>query len=180
MTKNDKFFKILFAIELALLPIVFFVYRMATDWWATGIVIAGILLVKIWMELFKDNSNITHTIIDGVGSVAVFATLFIFLICIDVLSKPLTIIVLVLIVLMNVLLSVFFKSKMPEFISAVDFCYMLFECFTILSLTFVEYYSLIAYIGLYALLLTTLVSVCYKLYYSVRYTKLLSIFKRKK
>ena len=162
MSKNDNFFKVLFAIELALLPMVFFA-NMFMPKWTIGLFIAGILLSKVWLELFKDKNNRIHTIIDSLGSVAVFSTLIIFYLTTDYIALPLGISVIILVVLMNLLLPILFNNLMPEFVDAVDFCYMLFECFTLAAFTFTAYYTLITNIGLFALLLTSPVSVISKL-----------------
>ncbi len=53
MSKNDIFYKILFAVELALIPMVIFAYKIITERWVLGVFITLVLLVKIWLELFK-------------------------------------------------------------------------------------------------------------------------------
>ncbi len=180
MAKNDRFFKILFAFQIALLPMVIFAY-LFMPLWAMGLFIAGILLVKIWLELYKNKISFAHTVIDSIGSILTFGTLLILFAVTGLLSKPLTIISLVFIVLFNLLILALFNHNMPEFIDAVDYCYMLFECLTLASFVVLTFnYPTIANIGLFAILLTTLVSVCYKIYYSVRYTKINDIFRRKK
>ena len=179
MSKNDTFFKILFAIEIALLPLVFFA-NIYMPQWTVGLFVAGILLAKVWLELFKDKTNRIHTIIDSVGSIAVFATLIIFCLTTNLISLPLGIAAIILIVAMNLFLPILFGRQMPEFIDAIDFCYMLFECFTLAALTFTAYYSLITNIGLFALLLTSAVSVAYKIYYIFRRLETISKNKRKK
>lgn len=179
MTKNDKFFKILFAFELALVPLVIFADRLMPKW-AMSLFIAGLVLVKVWLELFKEKHNKTHAIIDSVGSILVFGSLLIYFLAVGLISKPLGITVLVFIVLENLFLPALFNRQMPEFIDAVDFCYMLFECFLLGAFAILKFYSLITNIGLFALLLTTIVSVCYKIYFVFRQTELFSKFTRKK
>ncbi len=183
MTKNDTFFKILFAIEIALLPMAIFGYLYLPKW-SMGLFVAGILLCKIWMELFKQKASRAHAIINAIGDIVVLSTLLIFLACKNVVNLPMAIIVIVLVVLMNLFIVLYFNKNMPDFISAVDYCYMLFVILTLVSFTFVVVNSLVARIGLFAIILTTLVSVGYKIYYSFKYTSLkqniLSIFKHKK
>ena len=179
MTKNDTFFKVLFAIEIALLPMVIFADKFLPKW-SLSLFIAVIVLVKIWLELFKDKNSKTHIIIDSVGSLLVFGTLIIYFLITDLIALPLGIAVLVFVALQNLFLPILFNRQMPEFIDAVDFCYMLFECFLLGAFAILKYYSLITNIGLFALLLTTVVSVCYKIYFVCRQTELFSNFKRKK
>ena len=179
MTKNDTFFKILFAIEIALLPMVIFANKFLPNW-AMSLFIGGILLAKIWLELFKDKHSRVHAIIDCVGSLAVFCTLIVYFIILDLISTPLGIAVLVFVVLQNLLLPLLFNRQMPEFIDAVDFCYMLFECFLLGAFAILKFYDMITNIGLFAVLLTSVVSVLYKIYFIFRQTELFSKFKRKK
>lgn len=176
MTRNDIFYKILFAISIALLPIVIFAYLYLPEW-SISLIIAGILLCKIWIELFKDKLNFQHAIIDALASILIFTTLIILFAVIDAINLALAIIAIILIILTNVYKIVFFKKNMPEFVDAVDYCYMLFECLTLVAFTFLLYYSLVTNIGLVAIILTAGVSVCYKVYYTFRYTKVNDIFK---
>ncbi len=176
MRKNNLFFRILFAIELALLPLVFFAwYFMPT--WSMGIFIAGILLVKIWMELFKDKISAVDTIINSVGNVVVYSTLIIFFMCINAINIALGVVSLVLIWLANIFSVLLAKKTLPEGIEAVDFCFMLFGLLTLIAFTFVVFYNLIATIGLIAIILTAVVSVGYKVVYIIKRSNL---FKSKK
>ena len=179
MAKNDTFFKILFSIEIALLPMVIFAEKFLPKW-AMSLFIAGILLAKIWLELFKDKSKKSHIIIDSVGSILVFCTLIIYFMVLNLIAKPLGIVVLLLLVLENLFMPLLFNRRMPEFIEAVDFCYMLFECFVLVAFSLLKYYNLTTNIGLFALLLTTLVSVAYKIYFIFRQTEIFSKFTHKK
>ena len=183
MTKNDTFFKILFAIELALLPMTIFAYLFLPEW-SMGLFVAGILLSKIWIELFKNRASRTHEVIDVIGDVLVLGTLLIFFACNHIIHVALVSVVLVFVVLFNLFRILFFNKSMPDFIDAVDYCYMLFVVLTLISFTFVVFHTLVARIGLFAVLLTTVVSVCYKIYYSFRYTALkqniIKLFKHKK
>jgi len=74
MTRNDTFFKILFAIEIALLPLVMASYMLMPHW-TVGLFIAGILIVKIWLELFKNKDDKVHKIIMLIGNILTVATL---------------------------------------------------------------------------------------------------------
>ena len=62
MTRNNLLFKILFAIELALLPMVIFSYLFLAPW-AMGVFIAGVLLAKIWLHIFNDKTKSSVVII---------------------------------------------------------------------------------------------------------------------
>ena len=167
MTRNDTFFKILFAIEIALLPLAMAAYLMMPQW-SVGIFVAGVLVTKIWMELFKNKDDFTHTIINAIGSAIAISTLVIFFAVKGYIGVVVCVLAVIAVVLMNLLTVLTKKRPMPEMISAVDTCYMLFECLALVGLIFVMFYSLVADIALFALMLTALVSVGYKLFYLYR------------
>lgn len=179
MTRNETFFKILFAISLALLPMTIFSYLFMPSW-AISLFVAGLLLAKIWLELFKDKFLLSHNIILAINSVAVFTTLLIIFAIADIISLPLAICLIIAVVLMQAMKIILFKHNVPEYIDAVDYCYMLFECLTLGALAIATFYSLIANIGIFAMLMTAVVSVAYKVYFTFRYTNARNIFKRKK
>ena len=93
-------------------------------------------------------------------------------------NLALAIVAIVLIVFSNIYKIVFFKKTMPEFINAVDYCYMLFECLTLVAFMLLFNYSLLTNIGLVAIILTAGVSLCYKVYYTFKYTKVNNIFNK--
>lgn len=182
MTRNDTFFKILFAIEIALLPLSMASYLLMPKW-TVGIFIAGILLAKIWIELFKNKDNKSHLIINAIGNVLTISSLVIFFAIYEYVNLVVCIMVVVFAVLSNLFKVLLNDKAMPELIQAVDSCYVLFECLTMVGLTFVIFNSLITNIGLFALVLTAIVSVAYKVFYSIKYYdvfgKLKEMFKRK-
>lgn len=182
MTRNDTFYKILFAIQLALIPLVLAAYYLMEDW-TVGLFIAGSLVVKIWMELFRVKENFTHKIISVVGNVLTLSTFIIFFTAKGYLNVALCVFAVLFLILMNILSVCLHDKTMPETIDAVDFCYMLFECFVLVGMTFVVFNQLVTNIGLFAILLTSLVSVVYKVYYVVKCTdfvgRIKSLFRRK-
>ena len=164
MTRNDLFFKILFAIEIAFLPLVMASYIMLPTW-TVGLFVAVVLVSKIWMELFKNKEDRVHILINSIANALTISSLVIFFTIQGYINTALSVFVVILAVAMNALKAVFYKSIMPEMIDAVDTCYMLFECLTLIGLAFIVLYDLVTDIALFALLLTAIVSVAYKIYY---------------
>lgn len=168
MTRNDTFFKILFAIEIALLPLVIassIFAQGSQNEWIVGLFVAGVLIAKIWMELFKNKDDRIHTIINSIGNILTISTIVIFFTTKGFINLTLCVFVVIFVVLMNVLKACLFGNTMPEMVDAVDTCYMMFECLTLIGLTFVMFYNLVTDIALFALLLTAIVSVAYKIFY---------------
>ena len=170
MTKNDLFFKILFAIQIALLPIVVATTLISSlPVWATSIALAGVLLAKIWVEVFKDKQNFTHKIMCYIGSVITFAVLLIFLEMKGVIDLWIAILAIVLITLHSAFNIILKKKVMPETIEAIDYCFVLFEILTLIAFTFAFYNITMTNIGLFAIILSTAVSVAYKVYYCIKF-----------
>ena len=182
MTRNDTFFKILFAIELALVPLAMAAYLLMPTW-TVGVFVAGILVAKIWLELFKVKANRSHQIIMAIGNVITISSLVIFFTVHDYINLALCIVAVALAVLANLLKVCFSRDVMPEMIDAVDSCFMLFECLTLICLAFVVFYQLTTTIALFALILTAAVSVLYKTYFFFRHKngfyKIKNLFRRK-
>ena len=168
MTRNDTFFKILFAIEIALLPLVMASYILLPKW-SAGLIVAGVLVVRIWMELFKNKEDKVHTIVNSIASILTISSLVIFFTINEYINLILCIFIVSLAVLTNIFQILLKDKHMPEMIDAVDSCYVLFECLLLIGLTFVIFYDLVANIALFALLLTSAVSVLYKVYFLCRY-----------
>lgn len=180
MAKYDTIYKIMFAIGLALLPLMFcaYIYMPA---WTVGLFIAGIFLTRIWMEIFKTRTSLTHNIVGAISSVIVFTTILIFFINVGYISAALGVISIILILLSNLFNLVVFNKKMSETMQAVDFCNMLFECLTLLAFAFASINTMPTRIGLYAIVLTAAVIFAYKLYYSIRYTDFYkNLFRKRK
>lgn len=179
--KNDFIVKMLFALALALLPMLFFAQILLPSWMVC-IFVGCLFLIKMWFELMKDKDNKNHNLMNAIASSAVFTTLLTFFIVYyaSEVSLPIAITVIVLINLNNVLKVTLFSKPMPEFIEAVDFCLVLFELLTLLAFAFIFIYSMLSSVALIALMLALIVSVGYKTFYVFKYTKISNIFKRKK
>lgn len=179
MTRNETFFKILFAISLALLPMTVFSEMFLTEW-SISLFIAGILLAKIWLELFKDKNNLSHNIILAINSIAVFTTLAILFAVNDYINMTLAVLLIVAVVLFNFMRLFLFKYNMVDMIEAVDFCHVLFEVFAIVGFAIITFYDLIANIGIFAMLLTAVVSIAYKIYYVFKHVGIKNVIKKRK
>ena len=168
ITKNDNFFKLLFAIEMALLPLVICA-NLIMPVWAIPVIIGILIVVKFWRESFKEKSNRTHAVVNTISTITEFAVLFIFFMCKGLLNIPFSIVVLVLIVLFEVFNQVFFGTQFNDTINAVDYCFKIFEFIALGSLAALLYFEQAIIVSLCAMLLSTVISIGYKLYYGFRY-----------
>lgn len=171
MTRNDTLYKIIFAIELALIPLVMFAYVMnAFPEWTMGIFVGAMLICRVWMEILTNRLDKSHTIINAISSATTISILVIFFACIDLISVALAVFITIFTVLNNVFRVVLYGNNLPETIDAVDYCNALFECATLAVMTFLVFNALFTNIALIAVLLTSIVSVAYKVYFTIRYT----------
>lgn len=182
MSRNDGFFKILFAIEVALIPMVIFAH-MFLETWAMSLILGGIVVAKIWREIFKNKESKQHSIISAIASVCEFGVLIIYFITEKLLLLPLAISAVVVIVLFNLLKVVFANVTMGETIEAVDFCVIIFEILVLVAFAIMNMVDQITTISLWTLVLAGAVSVIYKIFYGFKYDnwagKIKSIFRRK-
>ena len=132
MTKNNTFFKILFAIEVALLPMVIFAQLFLPDW-GVALFIAAILIAKIWLELFNDKTLLSEIVI-AIGNVLVFSVLLILFMATKQINVALGVVALVFIIIANAYKACLCTKPINETIQAVDYCHALFECLTLIGL----------------------------------------------
>ncbi len=182
MTRNDTFFKILFTLEIGLVPLAMAAYLLFPIW-SVGVFVAGILVAKIWIELFKNKGNKVHIILNSIGNIITISSLVIFFTIYGYINVVLCVFIAILVFATNIFKIAMFNKIMPEMIDAVDSCYVLFECLTLIAFTFVVFHTLVTDIALFALLLTSAVSVIYKAYYLLRnhgaFDKIKNLFRRK-
>ena len=176
MTRNDTFFKILFAIEIALLPLVM-AAEMMMPAWSMGLFVAGILVARIWMEIFKNKQDRVHILINSIGSILTISSLAIFFDVKGYIGTVLTVFIVIFIVLMNIFRVFLFGKPMPEMVDAVDACFMMFECLALVGFAVVVLYALVLDIALFALLLTAIVSVAYKVFYIFKTYNVIGLIK---
>ncbi len=182
MSRNDGFFKILFAIEVALIPMVIF-SQLFLETWAMSLILGGIVVAKVWREIFKNKESKAHTIISAIASVCEFGVIIIYFATEKLLLLPLAISTVVVIVLFNLLKVVFANVTMTETIEAVDFCVIIFEVLTLVAFAIMNIVDQITTIAMWTLVLAGAVSVIYKIYYGFKYDnwagKIKAIFRRK-
>ena len=180
MKSNLTFYKILFAIELALIPMLFFAQFCLPVIWASGLVVVIMLVVKIWQEIFIDRLDENLNTINSSQNIILLSILLIMFIALNKVNVVLGVLVIIFNLLMNIFLIILKNKAMPKVIQSVDFLYMLLYCYTLFGLAFVNYFPVLSLIGLIAVLVCMAVSVFYKCFYIFKYTNFLTNFKKRK
>ena len=178
MAKNDTFFKILFAIELALLPLIIYAHNFIDVTWGLPLFVVALFVCRVWVEIFKDRQNFKSQLINSIGAVITFAFVMIFYACTTDISTVIVVLSIVAIVLVHTLKLALFNKTMPEFIDAVSFSFIIFECLSLLLVAFIHKAEFLANIGLISILIAGVVIILYKIYYAFRYTYLWSNIKK--
>ena len=174
MTRNDTLFKILFAIELALTPLVMLAHVFENlPMWSMGLFIGGIFFCRFWLEILKDKTSRTHKIINAIGSVVSISTILIFFMCINLITKPLGIFAVIFVVLQNLMNVLLHNKHISDTIEAVDYCYSIFETMLLAACAVITVNAMLTNISLFTILLTSVISVAYKVYYTIRYTDII-------
>lgn len=165
--KKDLLYKVLFAVEMALLPLVIFAYIYMPSW-SVGLFVAGVLLCKIWRELFKDKYEKIQIVISSISSVITNTVLLSVFMVAGALNKVVGIITIIVIAL-KVLFDVFAMDvELPEFIESVKFCFMMFECLILIAMLFALSFATVLTIASIATILTGVAYVGYLGYVFVK------------
>ncbi len=165
--KKDVYLKILFAIELALLPLTIFA-KIYMPSWAISVFVAIILICKIFRELFKDKQEKSNLIICSIANIATALTLLILFMNLGYLSKLVGIITIIAIVTEIACEYIMFYNTLPEFVESVAYCNIMFQCLVLLAMTFAYANSTILTVACIACTLTSAVFIVYTVVYLVK------------
>lgn len=165
--KKDAYIKILFACELALLPLAIFA-KIFLPTWSLSLFVAGVLLCKVWREVFKDKLEKSHMIMAIIANIATNTTLIVLFMNLGLLSKAIGIIAIIAVWLESACKYVMFDVEMPEFVNAVSYCNLLFQVLMLLSMTFAYANATFLAVACIACILTSAVIVGYTAYYLIK------------
>lgn len=165
--KKDAYIKILLAFELALLPLAIFA-KIFLPTWSLSLFVSGILLCKIWREVFRDKAEKSHLIMSLVANIATNTTLIVLFMNLGLLSKVIGIIAIIAVWLESACKYVMFYVEVPEFVDAVSYCNLLFQMLMLLSMTFAYANSTFLAVACIACILTSTVYVGYTAYHFIK------------
>lgn len=165
--KKDTCFKLMFAIEMALLPLAIFA-KMFLPVWSVGLFVAGILLCKIWREIFRNRLSKFQTIVSIIANIATSTILLALFMNMGILNIAIGVITIIAIAIKSVFEYIMFNTELPEFIDAVAYCSILFECLTLFSMTFAYANGTLLSICSIACILTAVVYVGYAIYWLIK------------
>ena len=158
----------LFAVELALLPLVL-AFKLIIGTWAVCIPLALLAVCRCVMIFVKNKSKKSDHIIESIGDAIILEFLVIYFAVLGFMPAWLSIVVGILVPLYELANVYFYAKPMSDIIEALDFCYLAFLFTTIISLSFVMAVDVVAKVSLIALMLTMAIVIVYKIYRFANY-----------
>ena len=158
----------LFAVELALLPLMI-AFKLIIGTWAVCIPLLMIASCRCFMVFVKNKAKISDHIIECVSDTIILGFLAIYFSVLGFIPNWITIIACILLPLYELASVYFYAKPMNDIIEALDFCFLAFIFTTIISLSFVVVFDVVAKVSFIALILTMAVVILYKLYRFMRY-----------
>lgn len=163
MTKNDFLFKILFALEMALIPLVACGYFLQGNYLMMGFMIALVIL-KAGVLLSKDPSSTVHNYIQYIGDAIVNLFTLIWFTSLHYIPVGLCVAVCIVIVIYTTLKCYYLFKPMNDIIESIDFCYDMFSILLTICMTFIFASSTATIIAILSILMCMAISGIYKLY----------------
>ena len=158
----------LFAVELALLPLVL-AFKLIIGTWAVCIPLVLLAVCRCVMIFVKNRSKVEDHIIESIGDTIVLEFLAIYFTVIGFIPTWLSIVVCILVPLYELANVYFYAKPMSDIIEALDFCYLAFLFTTIISLSFVMAVDVVAKVSLIAMMMTMAIVIVYKVYRFMNY-----------
>lgn len=158
----------LFAVELALLPLIV-AFKLIVGTWAVCIPLILLAICRCLMIFIKNRAKLSDHIVESVGDALVLEFLAIYFTVIGFIPTWLSVVVCILVPLYELINIYFYSKPMNDIIEALDFCYLAFLFTTIISLSFVMATDVVAKVSFIAIMLTMTVVIAYKAYRLLRY-----------
>ncbi len=165
---NDMRYKGLFAVELALLPLIIS-FKLIIGTWAVSIPLIMLAVCRCIMIFVKNRASLSDHIIQVVGDTVVLMFLAIYFTFLGYIPLWLCVIDCILVPLYGISNVYFFSKPMPDVVEALDFCFLAFVFTCIISLSFVMKIDVVAKVSFIAIMLTTAIVFIYKLYRFLNY-----------
>lgn len=154
INKKDFLFKVLFAIEIAMLPLII-ASKLLFPSWAMYIVITVLLLAKLAMIIIKNPAENTHIYLDAIGNSVVICFCLITFCCYGYINIALTAVACSLFALQEVIKVYFFFKPNNQMVEGLNFANELFMFITIAALLVVSINSMVLTVSIIALIIAS-------------------------
>jgi len=168
LNRKDLLFKIMFAIEIAMLPIII-ASRLIFPSWVMYAVITVLLLAKLGMIILKNPAENMHIYLDAIGNVVVLCFCLITFCCYGYINVALVAVACSLFVLEEVIKVYFFFKPNNQMVEGLNFANELFMFITISSLLLVSVNEMVLQVSVIALIIACALIVCIQGYKFIYY-----------
>lgn len=161
--KNDKLVKLLFALQIAVLPLVVF-GKIVLEFWLSQLFILLLLVTNLWQFLLSEKYNKEHKLLNSTSTFLIVTFLMVFY---GVLGfVKIGIIIPMLTLLLLFLLSIVFKKYFPrnELSNAVDICVYIFAYISVVFFGIVPAVHVVGLVGAFGTMLACVLSLSIKLF----------------
>lgn len=154
LNKKDFLFKIMFAIEIAMLPMIIASKLMFPDWVMYG-VITVLLLAKLSMIVLKNPAENIHIYLDSVGNAVVLSFCLIASCCYGYINVALVAVACPLFILQEVAKVYFFFKPNNQMVEGLNFANELFMFISIAALLVVSINTMVLMVSVIALIIAS-------------------------
>lgn len=165
---KDLIFKILFAIEVAFLPMILSAHFMMNRAWMI-VFLSVVIAAKLAMVLLKDPANHSHIYLDAIGNTVVVGFVIITLAGLGYLNLPLAISTTIVVAIEELARVYFFYKPNKQYIDALNFASEMFMYLVLGGALVVFWTKMLVLIGTIALLMCSAVIVVIQGYNFVYY-----------
>lgn len=161
--KNDKLVKLLFALQIAVLPLVVF-GEIVLNFWLSQLFILLLLVAKLWQFLLSEKYNNEHKLLNTITTFLIVSFLMVYYGILGFVKVG--VIIPMLILMLVFLLSVIFKKYFPrnELSKAVDTCVYIFAYITVVFFGISSTVHVVGLVGAFGTMLACILSLGIKLY----------------
>ena len=153
LDKRDLLFKVMFAIEIAMLPMLIGFKLMFEDWMMMFAIIL-LLAAKLVMIIIKNPADNMHIYLDAIGNSIVLCFCLISFCCFGYLNVALTAVVCSLFVVEEAIRVYFFFKPNNQMVEGLNFAIELFMFITLASLLLVTINTLVLKVSVVALIIS--------------------------
>lgn len=168
LNKKDFLFKVMFAIEIAMLPLII-ASRLIFPDWVMYAVLTVLLLSKLAMIILKNPAENMHIYLDAIGNCVVICFCLITFCCYGYINIALTAVACSVFTLQEVVKVYFFFKPNNQMVEGLNFANELFMFITIASLLIVSINTMVLKVSAIALIIASALLVCIQGYKFIYY-----------
>lgn len=165
--KNDKLIKVLFSLQIAVLPLVVF-GKIVIDLWLSKLFILLLLIAKLWQFLLSEKFNKEHKLLNTITTYLIISFLMVYYAVLGFVGVGVIIpmLIFLLLFLLSVIFGKFFIRN--ELTNTIDICVYIFAFITVVFYGISSAVFVVGLVSAYATTLACVISVGIKLFHFIK------------